>query len=226
MIELDASRAQLRPCKERLFLGRRNLQRNASGLLRMVRFASPARAKRLSAFYSLILCRFGEEQDHFHAHRRSPAPTASSSSLTDLRACLRALPNPGALLEEIITKAPFGLQLYARDGRRVFVNPMHRHLIEQRAHHVELSVAHEGLLVFGDRIRLSQVVSNLLTNAAHHTPANGTIRVSALIALTGYGQRADRERSHAAGFADHLVKPVDLSALLGILARRLPQQDT
>jgi CheY-like chemotaxis protein/anti-sigma regulatory factor (Ser/Thr protein kinase) len=35
-----------------------------------------------------------------------------------------------------------------------------------------------------------------------------------LVALTGYGLPADRERSVAAGFDAHLVKPVDLDALL------------
>ena len=35
-----------------------------------------------------------------------------------------------------------------------------------------------------------------------------------LIALTGYGQANDRERSVAAGFALHLVKPVDIDQLL------------
>jgi signal transduction histidine kinase len=35
-----------------------------------------------------------------------------------------------------------------------------------------------------------------------------------LIALTGYGQSEDRTRSAAAGFHAHLVKPVDISALL------------
>jgi CheY-like chemotaxis protein len=34
-----------------------------------------------------------------------------------------------------------------------------------------------------------------------------------LVALTGYGQEQDRERSRAAGFAAHLVKPVDPEAL-------------
>jgi PAS domain S-box-containing protein len=34
-----------------------------------------------------------------------------------------------------------------------------------------------------------------------------------LVALTGYGQASDRERSAAAGFAAHLVKPVDLAAI-------------
>ncbi|MBQ5949014.1 ATP-binding protein [Massilia sp. ST3] len=38
-----------------------------------------------------------------------------------------------------------------------------------------------------------------------------------LIALTGYGQDADRERSTAAGFDHHLTKPVDVAALLRLL---------
>jgi two-component system, OmpR family, response regulator len=34
-----------------------------------------------------------------------------------------------------------------------------------------------------------------------------------LIALTGYGQQEDKERTHAAGFDHHLVKPVDQAQL-------------
>lgn len=47
---------------------------------------------------------------------------------------------------------------------------------------------------------------------AHHGKA---IR---LIALTGYGLPEDRERTGAAGFDTHLVKPVDVETLLGHLA--------
>jgi CheY-like chemotaxis protein len=39
-----------------------------------------------------------------------------------------------------------------------------------------------------------------------------------LIAVTGYGQESDRRRSDDAGFAAHLVKPIDLQALLDLLA--------
>ena len=38
-----------------------------------------------------------------------------------------------------------------------------------------------------------------------------------LIAVTGYGQPADRERVHVAGFEAHIVKPVDLVALQAAL---------
>ncbi|MBI2826310.1 MAG: PAS domain S-box protein [Planctomycetia bacterium] len=40
-----------------------------------------------------------------------------------------------------------------------------------------------------------------------------------LIAISGYGQEADRRRSKEAGFDDHLVKPVDLDALLAALSK-------
>jgi CheY-like chemotaxis protein len=39
----------------------------------------------------------------------------------------------------------------------------------------------------------------------------------AVIALTGFGQDADRQKSSAAGFDGHLVKPVELEAVLRIL---------
>ena len=47
---------------------------------------------------------------------------------------------------------------------------------------------------------------------AHHGDA---LRV---IALTGYGRPEDRERTGAAGFDAHLVKPVDVQMLLDQLA--------
>ena len=39
-----------------------------------------------------------------------------------------------------------------------------------------------------------------------------------LVAMTGYGQESDRERSHEAGFDHHLVKPVNFGQVLQILA--------
>ena len=38
-----------------------------------------------------------------------------------------------------------------------------------------------------------------------------------LIAITGYGQESDRQRALAAGFSDHLVKPVDMKYLERLL---------
>jgi hypothetical protein len=38
-----------------------------------------------------------------------------------------------------------------------------------------------------------------------------------LIALSGYGQERDCERSRAHGFAAHLVKPADVSEVLKLI---------
>ena len=43
-------------------------------------------------------------------------------------------------------------------------------------------------------------------------------RRTAIIALTGWGQERDRERTRSAGIDHHLVKPVDLEALRDLLA--------
>ena len=39
-----------------------------------------------------------------------------------------------------------------------------------------------------------------------------------LVALTGWGQEEDRRKSKEAGFDHHLVKPVDIDALMKMLA--------
>jgi CheY-like chemotaxis protein len=45
-----------------------------------------------------------------------------------------------------------------------------------------------------------------------------------LIAVTGYGQARDRDQAQTAGFACHLVKPVDAAALNDALAGLVPDQ--
>ncbi|MDE2049947.1 MAG: response regulator [Gammaproteobacteria bacterium] len=53
---------------------------------------------------------------------------------------------------------------------------------------------------------------------ARHIRAEDWGRDALLIAVTGWGQREDRERSRAAGFDHHLTKPVDPDTLQGLLA--------
>ena len=43
-----------------------------------------------------------------------------------------------------------------------------------------------------------------------------------IVALTGWGQEEDREKSRHAGFNSHMVKPVELTALTKLLAELLP----
>jgi PAS domain S-box-containing protein len=42
-----------------------------------------------------------------------------------------------------------------------------------------------------------------------------------IIAVSGYGQREDRERARRAGFNHHLIKPVDFDSLLALLDRKV-----
>ena len=54
---------------------------------------------------------------------------------------------------------------------------------------------------------------------ARRIRAHPRLRDILLIAQTGWGQEADRRHSHAAGFDEHLVKPVDLADLNELLDR-------
>jgi CheY-like chemotaxis protein len=45
-----------------------------------------------------------------------------------------------------------------------------------------------------------------------------------IVAVSGYGQPEDRQRSQDAGFDEHLVKPVHRDALLAALRRIGPRQ--
>jgi signal transduction histidine kinase len=52
-----------------------------------------------------------------------------------------------------------------------------RPLVDQREHRLELVFA-RGTPVLGDRVRIAQIVSNLVTNAARYTEPGGTITVT------------------------------------------------
>ena len=44
-----------------------------------------------------------------------------------------------------------------------------------------------------------------------------------LVAVTGYGQKADRERSESTGFDRHLVKPVPVDEVLALASENTPR---
>lgn len=54
---------------------------------------------------------------------------------------------------------------------------------------------------------------------ARRIRADDDLRNLSLVAVTGYGQDEDREQARAAGFDEHLIKPVDLESLERVLDR-------
>jgi CheY-like chemotaxis protein len=99
-------------------------------------------------------------------------------------------------------------------------------LVETSGH--EVVVAHDGaeaLAVF-ERFRPSVAVIDISMPRMDGCEVAARIRAQAvgkgypyLVALTGYGQAGDRERTRRAGFDEHLVKPVALESLLRAIAR-------
>jgi signal transduction histidine kinase len=51
-------------------------------------------------------------------------------------------------------------------------------LLAERRHELRVALPEEPLFVDGDRVRLTQVIANLLTNAARYTPAGGHVALS------------------------------------------------
>jgi PAS domain S-box-containing protein len=51
-------------------------------------------------------------------------------------------------------------------------------LFEERGHHLDISMPATGLEVVGDAVRLTQIVDNLLSNAARYTPPGGMVTVT------------------------------------------------
>jgi PAS domain S-box-containing protein len=97
-------------------------------------------------------------------------------------------------------------------------------LLEACGH--EVAVEHESLRAL-ERARSLRLDAALLdiglpemdgNELARRLRADAATRAIVLIAVTGYGQEQDRRNAIEAGFDHHLVKPVDLDRLAGLLA--------
>src|SRR5690606_16727446 len=93
-------------------------------------------------------------------------------------------------------------------------------LLEMMGH--EVHAAYDGVagVEIARRIRPNVVLSDLgLPGQLDGYAVARTLRAEPelegtfLVALSGYGQQEDRQRSAAAGFDDHLVKPADYESL-------------
>lgn len=102
-------------------------------------------------------------------------------------------------------------------------------LLEMMGH--EARVAYDGLAAveaaehFRPEIVLLDIGMPKLDGygAARRIAARPWASATLLVALTGWGQAADRQRAREAGFHHHLVKPVEQDVLSALLARNSPQ---
>lgn len=97
-------------------------------------------------------------------------------------------------------------------------------LLTAQGHHVEAVYSSRDALKAVERFRpevalldigLPEMDGYELASRLRDLPACDAMRI---VALTGYGQPEDRQRALAAGFDDHLVKPIDVRVLERTLA--------
>jgi PAS domain S-box-containing protein len=77
-----------------------------------------------------------------------------------------------------------------------------RQAIESAGHELAVDVPQEPILVHADLTRLSQVLANLLSNAAKYTPRGGTIRLSV---ETDPDEVTIRVRDNGIGIPEHMI---------------------
>jgi PAS domain S-box-containing protein len=77
--------------------------------------------------------------------------------------------------------------------------------IQTRGHELQVDIGAETMLVHGDALRLIQVLSNLLNNAAKYTPPGGRITLSA---RTEGGNAVLRVRDTGIGIPAHLIHKI------------------
>jgi CheY-like chemotaxis protein len=94
-------------------------------------------------------------------------------------------------------------------------------------HGIEVTVAHDGAAAVA---RVADENPDVVVmdigmpvmngyDAARRIRGSGLRPQPVLIALTGWGQYADKERASEAGFDHHFVKPLQVDELLGCLSR-------
>ena len=123
------------------------------------------------------------------------------------------------------TVAPAVFNVPARAYRILVVEDMRAlamvlsRLLSKMGHRVEMvengQEAIERLKTFGAEIIFSDISMPIMTGyeLARHLRSNDATSKIRLVAMTGYGQLSDREKAFAAGFDEHMTKPVDVNRL-------------
>ena len=142
---------------------------------------------------------------------------------------LPALSPPSASQVDMRAEAPAG----AATPRRVLIAEDHKDSAASLARLLEIlgndvRVAHDGeqAIALAREFRPDVMLLDIGMPKVDGYEACRRIRAEAcgkaamIVALTGWGQEADRQRSRDAGFDHHLVKPVEFGALEAVLAAK------
>jgi two-component system CheB/CheR fusion protein len=92
-------------------------------------------------------------------------------------------------------------------------------LLSKMGHHVEMvengEAAIEKLKNFDAEVVFSDISMPMMTGyeLARYLRSHNPDSKMKLVAMTGYGQLSDREKAFAAGFDEHMTKPVDINRL-------------
>ena len=98
-------------------------------------------------------------------------------------------------------------------------------MLELLGHRVDVAFDGDQALRVAERVRPEVILMDLGMPNMNGYVAARRIRETGwggdvlLVAVTGWGQQADRTASEQAGFDHHLVKPVELDAVQALVAR-------
>jgi signal transduction histidine kinase/ActR/RegA family two-component response regulator len=144
--------------------------------------------------FTICLPRLEAQERHDQPERRRSGMQGSQRSLRIM------------VVDDNVDAASMLVMLLEASGHRVSVEHGSRRALER----ARIEAPQVCLLDIG----LPEMDGNKLAQALRSMPETAT---AVLIAITGYGQESDRQRTLAAGFDHHLVKPVDIRKLAGIL---------
>lgn len=119
------------------------------------------------------------------AHLLKAAPSDPEKVQRSAHIIERQVRHMTELVDDLLDVSRVTRGLVELDRRPVEVKAVVAHAIEQvrpsiesRGHQLTMRMTSGDVYVLGDRVRLIQAVSNLLTNAAKYTPPNGSLSVS------------------------------------------------
>ncbi|MCE9659802.1 MAG: response regulator [Burkholderiales bacterium] len=126
---------------------------------------------------------------------------------------------------EAAPAAPRRLRILLADDNADFADSL-AHVLEASGHTVQVVYEGRAALAAARATRFDAGLFDIGMPGLNGYELAATLRAERganelfLVALTGWGQTTDQERARTAGFDRHFVKPVDMAALIELLAER------